>query len=84
MATTTTKKPAAKAKSTTKPAAEKKVTKLVQLDDLNHQPDLIDGLSNAAILKLAEQASDPDIPLAGGIRGELVRRAYAINAAKAD
>lgn len=78
MATTTTK-PATK-----KPATKPKVVKLTTLDDLNHQPDLIDGLSNGAILKLAEQASDPDIPLAGGIRSELVRRAYAINAAKAE
>lgn len=79
MATTKTK---STTKSVTKPAAPAKPK--VKLDDLNNDPAILDTLSDSQIIALAEDASDPDIPLAGGIRSELVRRSYAILAGKAE
>lgn len=51
----------------------------VSLDDLNHDPSLIDTLTDRQLIKLAKESSNPDIPLAGSIRSDLNSRAAVIS-----
>lgn len=85
MATKSTTKPAAKSKPVTKPAVKSEPKqKEATLEDLNHNPSLLDTLSNGKILALSKKADDPDIPLAGTIRNDLNSRATSILDAKAE
>lgn len=48
------------------------------LEDLSHDPSQIDSLNDKQIIKLAKEANESDIPLAGNLRSDLNSRANAI------
>lgn len=54
-----------------KPKKESAPKRKVTLDDLNHDPSLLDTLSNKELKALNEQADTEQYPLAGNLRSRL-------------
>ena len=56
--------------------------KKIHLNDLNHDPSLLDALTDEQIVALNSEAHESDIPLGGNIRTALNERANAVIAGR--
>lgn len=57
--------------TTAKPPKTPARHKRVDLDDLNHDPSLLDSLSKTDIARLHNEAEKGEIPLSGNVRAQL-------------